>query len=104
MNRIWYYCICLGINDCLKKKDHIMVNRGMVKRTFLTKGLDYVSELVVLNLKDTLEVLKYNVSKNIYVYRLSSDSFPWMSEYEFEDLPKFNLIKTLLIKIGNFIK
>lgn len=104
MNRIGYCCICLGINDGLKKKDHIMVNRGMVKRTFLTKGLDYVSELVVLNLKDTLEVLKYNVSKNIYVYRLSSDSFPWMSEYEFEDLPKFNLIKSLLIKIGNFIK
>lgn len=104
MNRIGYCCICLGINEGRRKKSHIMVNRGMVRRTFLSKGLPYVSELVIKNLEDTLKVLEYNISKNIYVYRLSSDSFPWMSEYEFKDLPSFDIISTLLIKIGKFIK
>jgi UV DNA damage endonuclease len=44
---------------------------------------------IILNLKDTLKVLDFNITNNIYVYRLSSDSFPWMSEYEFSDLPNF---------------
>jgi UV DNA damage endonuclease len=104
MNRIGYCCIAIGCNDGKKKKDHITVNRGMVKKTFLIKGLPYVSELIIENLKDTIEVLKYNLSKKIYVYRMSSDSFPWMSEYKFEDLPNFNYIQSLLIKIGNFAK
>ena len=104
MNRTGYCCIAIGCNDGKKKKDYITVNRGMVKKTFLVKGLPYASELIVENLKDTLEVLKYNLSKKIYVYRMSSDSFPWMSEYKFEDLPNFNYIQSLLVKIGNFVK
>lgn len=76
----------------------------MVRRTFDAKGLPYVSELVILNLQDTLKVLDYNVQNNIKVYRMSSDSFPWMSEYRFQDLPNFNKIQDLLIEIGNKIK
>lgn len=104
MNRIGYCCISLGCNFGRKKKDHITVNRGMVKKTFESKGLDYVSELVIQNLDDTLKVLEYNIENKIFVYRLSSDSFPWMSEYTFDSLPNINLIKTKLIEIGNFIK
>lgn len=104
MNRIGYCCISLGCNDGLKKKDHISVNRGMIKKTFQAKGLEYVSELVIENLKDTLRVLEYNVKNNIFVYRLSSDSFPWMSEYKFSDLPNFDVIKDQLKLIGYFIK
>ena len=95
-NRIGYCCIALGINEGLKTKDHIKVNRGMVKKTFLNKGLEYVSELIIQNLNDTLKILDYNIENEIFIYRLSSDSFPWMSEYEFEDLPNFNKIKSLL--------
>jgi UV DNA damage endonuclease len=76
----------------------------MVKRTFESKGLPYVSELIISNLEDTIKVLDYNLSQDIYIYRLSSDSFPWMSEYEFSELPNFNKINSLLIKIGNKIK
>ena len=74
MNRIGYCCIAIGCNEGKKKKDHITVNRGMVRRTFDAKGLPYVSELVIDNLKDTLDLLKYNIKNDIYVYRLSSDS------------------------------
>jgi UV DNA damage endonuclease len=104
MNKIGYCCISIGINEGLKPKDYIKVNRGMVNKTFLSKGLDYVSELVILNLKDTLKIIDYNIKNNILVYRLSSDSFPWMSEYEFSDLPNFDLIKSLMKQIGDKAK
>jgi len=104
MGNIGYCCISIGINNGKKKKDFITVNRGMVKKTFLTKGLDYVLELSIENLKDLLKILKYNLENNILVYRLSSDIFPWMSEYKFKDLPNFNYINSLLIKIGDYIK
>ena len=104
MNRIGYCCIPLGCNENKKKKEHITVNRGMVKKTFLDKGLPYVTELVIENLKDTLKVLDYNIRKGIFVYRLSSDSFPWMTEYKFDELPKFNVIKSYMKLIGDKIK
>ena len=104
MNRIGYCCLSLGINHGLKKKDQISVNRGMIKKTFDAKGLSYVSELIIPNLQDTIKVLRYNIKQNIKVYRLSSDSFPWMSHYKLEDLPNFDKIKTLLSQIGNIIK
>ena len=95
---IGYCCINMTL-----AKQGVKINRGMIKRTFLSKGVNYVSELILLNLEDTLKVLEWNVENDILVYRMSSDSFPWMSEYEFEDLPNFNLIKKLLERIGKFI-
>jgi UV DNA damage endonuclease len=103
-NRIGYCCISLGINEGLSKKQEILVNRGMVKKTFESKGLPYVSELIINNLKDTIKILDYNIKNNIKIYRLSSDSFPWMSEYNFMELPNFNTIKNLLSDIGNKVK
>lgn len=104
MNRIGYCCICIGINENLSKKDQIVVNRGMIKKTFQEKGLDYVSELIILNLKDTIKILDWNVKNKIDIYRLSSDSFPWLSEFNIKDLPKFNQIENLLKIIGNKVK
>lgn len=100
MNRIGYCCICLGINENVKKKDQITVNRGMIKKTFESKGLSYVSELVILNLKDTIKILDYNIKNNIEVYRMSSEMFPWFTNYSFSDLPNYEYIKDLLKQIG----
>ena len=61
MKNIGYCCIPLGCNQDKKKKDHIQVNRSMVRKTFDAKGLPYVSELIILNLKDTLKVLDWNL-------------------------------------------
>lgn len=104
MKNIGYCCISMGVNTGKKKKEFVTVNRGMVRRTFDAKGLPYVSELVIENLKDTLKLLEYNIKNNIYIYRMSSDSFPWMSEYEFSDLPKFPAIRTYMKLIGKKIK
>ena len=45
MGNIGYCCINISINDGKRKKDFITVNRGMTKKTFEIKGLNYVSEL-----------------------------------------------------------
>jgi len=104
MNRLGYCCICLGINIGIKKKNRILINRGMTKKTFDTKGLSYVSELSLLNILDLKKILEYNILNNIHVYRMSSDMFPCIGFYNLKDLPNFDLISTELRNIGDFIK
>lgn len=101
---IGYCCINLSINTGKKKKDFISVNRGMVKKTFESKGLGYVSELAIQNIKDLKKILEWNVKNNIYVYRMSSDMLPCLGFYKIEDLPKFDIIKSILRDCGDFAK
>jgi len=104
MNRIGYCCISIGVNEKLKKKDHILVNRGMIKKTFEFKGLSYVSELALQNISDLKKILEYNISKDIYVYRMSSDMFPCIGFYNLSDLPNFKLISEKMKNLGDLIK
>lgn len=87
-----------------KKENRITTNRGMVKKTFLEKGLGYVSENALLNAKDLVKVIKWNNDNGIKMYRLSSDIFPWASEYEFSDLPDFDEIHQALLAAGDEAK
>jgi UV DNA damage endonuclease len=97
--RLGYCCINLSLAD-----QKITANRGMIKRTFLAKGPAYCGELAHQNVKDILKILKWNVANEIYVYRMSSDVFPWMSEYEIRELPNFNQILIDLRRIGDFVR
>ena len=97
--RIGYACLNTALGD---KK--VTVNRGMIRKTFVEKGLPYTSELIMQNLKDLLQVLQWNKENEIYFYRLSSSMFPWMSEYELEELPRFAEIANLLQEAGSFAK
>lgn len=99
-----YCCINLSLNLNRKKADHILVNRGMIKKTFESKGLNYVYQLAMENLDDLSKILHWNVENKIYVYRMSSDMFPCLGFYKLEDLPNFNIIQSKLITIGNYIK
>lgn len=78
----------------------IQCNRGMIKRTFQTKGTSYASELILANLNDLEKILKWNISNGFEVYRMSSVLFPWMSEYEITELPRFDEIQRQLKTIG----
>ena len=97
--RIGYACINMSLAD---KK--ITTNRGMIRKTFNTKGIKYASELALQNIHDLIEVVKWNQQNGITFYRMSSDMFPWMSEYEFSDLPDIGKIRTLLTGLGNLAK
>lgn len=93
--RLGYCCINLSLKD-----QGVTTNRGMVRKTFDEKGLPYVSELIQRNLADLFIILTWNHMNGIQVYRMSSDLFPWMSEYRFEDLPEFDKIRALAKNIG----
>ena len=74
----------------------------MIKRTFLEKGISYASELALQNVKDLKKIVEWNERNNIKFYRMSSDIFPWMSEYQFSDLPDYNEICYELDQVGEF--
>jgi len=96
-NRMGYCCLCLSL-----EKEKVTTNRGMIKKTFLEKGLPYVSELAVKNTEDLIRIINFNGQKGIKMYRMSSDMFPWMSEYEISDLPDYEIIE-LNLKIAGDI-
>ena len=94
---IGYACL----NETLKK-EKIFTNRSMRRKTFDDKGLDYVSELALKNVKDLYKIVQWNEEKGIKLFRVSSNIFPWMTEYEFEDLKDYNEIKSLMKEIGDY--
>jgi UV DNA damage endonuclease len=86
------------------KDKGITTNRGMVKRTFLEKGMSYVSELALMNTEDLVKILEFNSQNGINLYRMSSDIFPWCSEYELKDLPDYDKIEENLKIAGELAK
>jgi UV DNA damage endonuclease len=98
-SRYGYCCINLSLAD-----DGITTNRGMVKKTFDQRGLAYASELALKNSRDLLKVVEWNKQNGIGMYRMSSDIFPWCSEYELKDLPDYEEICEIFINIGTLAK
>ena len=96
-----YACINLTLSNT---KPRITTNRGMVKKTFIEKGLAYAGDLALQNVKDLLIILKWNQSKGINFFRVSSDLFPWASHYNLKTLPQFTEIKKHLWNIGIYAK
>ncbi len=99
MKNLGYCCINLTL-----KPQGISTNRGMIKKTFQTKGLSYVSELAIANLNDLLTILKWNVTHDIRIFRMSSSLFPWMSEYDLTSLPNFDTLRVKLQEVGDYVK
>lgn len=97
--RIGYACINMTLGE-----QGITTNRGMIKKTFQNKGLPYASELSLQNVRDLVEVIKWNEKHNITLYRMSSDMFPWSSEYSFDNLPDIVKIKNIMTGLGNLIE
>ena len=95
---IGYACI----NMSLGKK--ITTNRTMVKKTLNLKGLDYVSELALLNAKDIIKILEWNREHKINFFRLSSALIPWGDSIDITQLKDYKEIKSELKKAGDFAK
>jgi UV DNA damage endonuclease len=95
---IGYACI----NMTIGKK--ITTNRTMVKKTFNAKGLDYVSELALLNARDIIKILEWNRLNGINFFRLSSSIVPWGDNIDLTQLKDYKEIKSELKKAGDFAK
>ena len=96
--KIGYACINLSLG----KK--VTTNRTMIKKTFTQKGLDYVSDLVLQNVADLELIIDWNESNGIKLYRMSSEMFPWATEYEFTQLKDWKEISSILKTCGEKAK
>tara|TARA_B100001059_G_scaffold25230_1_gene20250 strand:+ start:1230 stop:2126 length:897 start_codon:yes stop_codon:yes gene_type:complete len=94
--KIGYACI----NSTLQTAGGVTTNRGMRQKTYNEKGLNYVSELALQNCRDLVTIVKWNEEMGIKLFRMSSDLFPWMTLYEFTDLPDYDKIANLLKGVG----
>ena len=91
-----YACINTGLSA-----NKIMTNRTMRRKTFEAKGLDYVSELALANIKDLETIVKWNNEHRIKLFRLSSQIFPWSDDYKLSDLKDDAEICDRMFNIGN---
>jgi len=94
-----YACINMTLG---KQKPKVTTNRSMIKRTFLERGVEYAGELGLQNARDLFKILQWNNRNNIKVFRLSSEMFPWASEYDIEKSPYHSRIKTILQACGKY--
>ncbi len=93
--RLGYACINIALGE-----QGVTTNRGMIRRTFLEKGIQYASQIALENAKGLLQILQWNVANNIRVFRVTSELFPWASEYRLESLPDFAEIRAVLEEAG----
>ena len=69
-----------------------------------------ISELSLLNARDLLSIIKWNVENDIYFFRIGSGIFPFMDHYEvgysFDDIlpAQRNEIKEILKQVGELAK
>ena len=101
MINLGYACINMELSSG-PKKSRITTNRSMIKRTFEAKGKAYASELALQNLNDLLLILKWNAKNDINFFRVSSEVFPWASEYEIESLDNYKELLGAAQKVGSF--
>lgn len=92
-----YACINMTLG---KQKPKVTTNRSMIKRTFKEKGIEYAGELSLQNSIDLYKILKWNTENGIKLFRLSSDIFPWASEYGIENSTHYKRIETILRGCG----
>jgi len=83
------------------QKPKITTNRGMIKRTFLSEGVKYSSELALQNTRDLIEIIKWNHKNGFKLFRMTSNLIPWSSEFPLSSMPDYRKISILLNGAGN---
>ena len=101
MNRMGYACINMHLSS---QKPKVYTGRSMIKRTFLSKGINYASQLGLDNCKDLLEIIKWNNENGFNFFRITSNLFPWSSEYDLKDMPDYEEICSILSNVGEYVK
>lgn len=106
VNQFGYACINMQLSYPKLfglKTNPISTNRSAMKKTFQTKGIDYVSELALENCRDLLTLIQWNKNNNFNFFRVTSNLFPWSSNYELKELKNYHQIKEILEKVAFII-
>ena len=97
---IGYACINMQLSS---QKPKVYTGRSMIKRTFKARGIEYASELGLQNCKDLFEIVKWNNENGFPFFRITSNLFPWSSEYKLEDMPDYFEIGSTLANVGKYV-
>jgi len=97
---IGYACINMQLSS---QKPKVYTGRSMIKRTFKARGIDYASDLGLQNTKDLFEIVKWNNENGFPFFRITSNLFPWSSEYKLEDMPDYHEIGGILANVGKYV-
>ena len=100
--RFGYACINMALQE--RKPQRVFCSRGMIKRTFMSKGLEHASKLGLQNTMDLIKIIAWNNEQGIKVFRVTSCMFPWHSEYDLTDLPDYEGIKANLEYAGKLAR
>ena len=100
MNQMGYACINMKLSS---QKPKIYTGRSMIKRTFKAKGIEYASQLGLDNCKDLFTIIKWNHDNGFDFFRITSNLFPWSSEYELKDMPDYKEICNVLSDVGKYV-
>ena len=110
MNRMGYACINMQLSypqqygGKPKGVKRITTGRSMIKKTFESKGIEYASEIGLKNTKDLFEIIKWNNENGFDFFRITSNLFPWCSEYKLEDMPNHWEIVGILGECGKYVE
>lgn len=91
-------------NITLKRTRKLYTSRSCIRKTFESKGIEYISKIALENCLDLLEIIAWNHEHNIHLYRLTSKLFPWSGEYELEELPDYESIRSCLDAAGELAR
>ena len=94
-----YACI-----NTVLSENKITTNRTMRRKTFDAKGIDYVSDLALANVKDLKTYIQWNNEMKIKLFRLSSQIFPWSDEYFVNHLKDYDEIASIMLEVGKIAK
>lgn len=95
-----YACMNHTLRD---REPPVRCNRGMQKATFEERGLPYVSELALQNMRDLRTTLQWNAANNIYFYRCTSTLVPWNSQFDLDSLPRYDELRAVARQCGTLV-
>ena len=92
------------LNTILRaKKPPIFCSRSIILKTFTDKGIKFLQDKIIENLKDLIKMIEWNEKNGIRVMRISSELFPHKSNPRAPDYD-FDFAIDLLKDIGTLAK
>lgn len=99
-----YCCLSITLGEIKPAKNRIFTSRTCTKKTWEAKGVDYISELVLKNVIDLAKIIVWNNDNGIRLFRMSSEIFPWASEWRWKELKDYEEISSRCFYAGELAR
>jgi UV DNA damage endonuclease len=97
--RIGYCCLNVKLRSL-----GIFTSRTCRLETIRDRGIEYSYELAHKNLDDLAAIFRWNYQHRIYVYRMSSEMFPFATHPDYEAMYDITQFGATLSKLGQLAK